>query len=110
MWKLALAVVVLASAAPQSPQQAGSCAPGDRRAAAIRFAREINTGEAAAYRLQRSYQQLEQLPIGTLPNDYTVQLSTDGVTYAFSIKDKTDACHGVVFSDQGGLIYTGVPI
>ena len=59
---------------------------------------------------QRSYLQLGDLPVGSAPTETTVQLSTDGETYAFSIKDNLDACHGAVFSDQAGVIYVGAPL
>src|SRR5262249_14280393 len=73
--------------------------------AAVQFARAINTAEAASFRGQRSYLQLGDLPIGAAPAETAVQLSTDGETYTFSIKDNQDACHGAVFSDQTGVIY-----
>lgn len=44
-----------------------------------------------------------------MSDDYKVQLTTDGASYSFSIKDTTDSCHGVVFSDQDGVIYAGAP-
>ena len=77
---------------------------------AAQFARAINTAEAASFRGQRSYLQLGDLPVGKAPNGMTVQLSTDGESYAFSIKDDEDACRGAVFSDQTGVIYGGTPI
>ena len=76
---------------------------------AIRHARLINTAEANRPK-STGYQPLAQLGIPALADDYRVQLTTDGTTYSFSIKDTTDACHGVVFSDQDGLIYTGGPL
>ena len=87
-----------------------ACGDQGRRTAAIKFAQAINNGEAAAFRGQRSYSQLTDLPVGSAPADMTVQLSTDGETYAFSIKDALDPCHGAVFSDQTGVVYAGAPI
>jgi hypothetical protein len=110
MFKLGLIVTVVAIGSTQPGIQTDNCAPPDRRSAAIRYAREINTAEAIAFRQQSRYQQLDQLPLSGLSAEYTLQLSTDGASYAFSIKDKLDACHGAVFSDQVGVIYTGVPI
>jgi hypothetical protein len=103
-----LAAALAGGGTVQTPRT--GCADPSRRAAAIEFARAINTAEAASFRGQRSYLQLGDLPVGTAPTGMTVQLSTDGETYAFSIKDDQDACHGAVFSDQAGVIYTGVPI
>jgi len=37
-------------------------------------------------------------------------LTTDGATYAFSLKDKRDACYYAIFSDQAGVIYEGSPL
>lgn len=110
MAKVALALALIGVGITQSAPRQANCAPGERRAAAIRYARDLNSAEAAAFFQLKSYYQLEQLPVKPLPEDYAVQLSTDGATYAFSIKDKADPCHGALFSDQDGVIYTGVPI
>lgn len=103
----ALALTVAGAGLQNAP---AGCADASRRAAAIQFARAINTAEAASFRGQRSYLQLGDLPVGAAPAESTVQLSTDGETYTFSIKDTTDPCHGAVFSDQAGVIYTAAPI
>lgn len=100
--------LTMSGAGLQNP--AGGCADASRRAAAIQFARAINTAEAASFRGQRSYLQLGDLPVGAAPTGTTVQLSTDGETYTFSVKDDQDACHGAVFSDQTGVIYVGAPV
>lgn len=110
MLKLAGALALIALGSIQTAAPPRNCAPAERRSNAIRYAREINTMEAAAFSQLRSYQSLEQLPAHGLPHDYEVQLTTDGPGYLFAIKDKTDACHGALFSDQSGVIYTGVPI
>jgi hypothetical protein len=109
MGALAFAAVTVASAVGIRAGQT-DCADVSRRSAAIALARTINTAEMAAYRGQRSYSQLGDLPVGQTPTRMTVQLSTDGETYAFSIKDDDDACHGAIFSDQTGVIYAGAPI
>jgi len=105
---LAFAAAIAGSAA--APTGQAGCADDSRRTDAVRLARAINTAEAAAFRGQRSYSQIGDLPVGETPNAMTVQLSTDGETYTFSIKDTTDACHGAVFSDQQGVIYSARPI
>jgi hypothetical protein len=99
-----------AGAGWQGPRPAAACADASRRAAAIQFARLINSYEAIAFSNQRSYAQLGDLPVGFAPKDMTVQLSTDGESYMFSIKDTADACKGALFSDQQGLIYVGTPL
>ncbi len=111
-WMGALAFAVVMAAASGAAMQAGQagCADQSRRADAIQYARLINSGEAAAFAGQRSYSQLTDLPVGALPAGMAAQLSTDGETYTFSVKDTTDACHGAVFSDQQGVIYTATPI
>lgn len=67
----------------------------------------INTAEAN--KRVKDYQSLAQLSIPPLPDDYKVQLTTDGATYSFSIRDTTLPATGV-FSDQDGVIYTGAPL
>jgi len=83
-----------------------------RRQQAIRVARQINTEESrAASAAGGVYQPLESLgaPI-TLPEGFALGLSSAGKSYAFSLKDKIDACHFVLFSDQDGLIYQAAPL
>jgi hypothetical protein len=91
-------------------QQPSNCAPPERRTMAIAVARQINTAEAAAHNQTGRYAALTDLSVPAAPDGLRVQLSADAATYTFSVKDTLDACHGAVFSDQAGLIYTGVPI
>jgi hypothetical protein len=91
-------------------QQPSNCAPPDRRATAIRLARQINTAEAAAHGQTGRYAAVAELPMPDAPDGFQIQLSTDAATYTFSIKDTQDACHAAAFSDQAGIIYTGIPI
>jgi len=109
-WIGALGFVAVVTAVGAAQAGKTGCADETRRADAVRLARAINTAEAASFRGQRSYLQLGDLPVGAIPGDMTVQLSTDGETYTFSIKDATDVCHGAVFSDQQGVIYVGAPL
>jgi hypothetical protein len=81
-----------------------------RRKTAITTARQINTAEAQAYAGGQKYMPLALLNTVTVPEGFDVQVSTDSQTYAFLIKDTTDQCQVVVFSDQKGLIYTGTPL
>jgi len=92
------------------PNPQAGCADPNRRSAAIVMARAINDAEAAAFRGQRSYKQIDGLPVGTPPPGTTLQLTTDGDTYAFSIKDTDDPCRAAIFSDQTGVIYAAAPI
>ena len=108
MMKYIFAAALVSIGISQPANQQTNCAPQERRMAAIRHARMINTAEAN--KQVKEYQPLSQLAIQPLSDDYKVQLTTDGASYSFSIKDTTDACHGVVFSDQGGVIYTGAPL
>ncbi len=108
-WVGAIVTAVALGGGAMQTAPAG-CGDSARRADAIRFARALNTAEAASFRGQRSYLQIGDLPVGPMPKGQTVQLSTDGETYAFSIKDDEDACHGAIFSDQTGVIYAGAPI
>ena len=41
---------------------------------------------------------------------FNVQLSTDGASYTFSVKDTLDACRFAYFSDQEGVIYAATPL
>jgi hypothetical protein len=108
--KLAFTLALIAMGSAPNSSQPENCAPRERRVAAIQLARRINTAQAAAFRGSREYAPLAQLPIHNIADDYAVQLFTDGTGYSFSIKDKVDACHGAVFSDDVGVIYTGAPI
>lgn len=110
MQKMAVSVALFALGTGQGAPAPTHCAPNQRRNNAVQYVKDVNAAEAAAFFNLKSYQQLEQLPIRPLPRDYTVQLSTDGETYALVVKDTTDACRGAVFSDQKGVIYTGLPI
>jgi hypothetical protein len=82
-----------------------------RRRAALRFARQLNTLENEAYNRDHRYRiagELSDLP--PTPDGFRAQLSSDGSTYAFSVKDTRDSCHFAYFSDQQGVIYTATPI
>ena len=81
-----------------------------RRKMAINTARQINTAEAQAYSTSQRYMPLSVLSAVTVPEGFDVQVSADGASYAFLIKDTTDSCQVAVFSDQRGLIYTGTPL
>jgi hypothetical protein len=89
----------------ENPEQRG------RRMAALEFARQLNTLEAAGKSQAQRYYAIEDLPgLPPLPKGFKAANATDGASYTFSIKDTLDACHFAFFSDQDGLIYTATPI
>jgi len=82
-----------------------------RRRAALEFARLINTTELRAHSQAQAYYALGDLhTIPAPPDGFKAQLSSDGTSYTFSLKDALDPCHFAFFSDQEGLIYTATPI
>jgi len=89
----------------ESPEQAA------RKRAALQLARQINTTEAQANTQGHTYYAVSDLPgLASEVNGFKVQLSTDGGTYTFSVKDTLDACRFAYFSDQEGVIYSGLPV
>jgi hypothetical protein len=119
--RIALATLcVLLAASSSSPQVPPRCLHGPderpdqraRREQALTLAQQINRAENGAptvaprYGQPRTFRPLDQL--GTLPPTpagFSLQFTTDGTTYAFSIKDTRDPCRYAVFSDQTLTIY-----
>jgi hypothetical protein len=120
MLKLAAALglalfVAFGDAATQEPGclHGPSEAPAQalRRQAAVGFARLVNTTELRAHQQAQTYYALSDLhTIPPAPEGFKAQLSTDGVSYTFSVKDTLDPCRFAFFSDQDGMIYTATPI
>jgi hypothetical protein len=81
-----------------------------RHRSAITVARQINTAEAQQSSTMKRYVPLLDLTGVTVPDGFEAQVSTDGTTYTFSVKDVQDACKFAVFSDQNGVIYTATPL
>ena len=82
-----------------------------RRRAALAFARLINTTENAAHGQAQAYYALGDLhTIPQPPEGFKAQLSSDGTSYTFSLKDTVDPCQFAFFSDQEGMIYSATPI
>jgi hypothetical protein len=108
------AVGAIAAAAQERPCLHGASETPEqlaRRRAAVNYARQVNTAEAALRRQSGSFGQLGALAnVVGVPDGFQVQLSTDGATYTFSVKDGTDACQFAFFSDQAGLIFAATPI
>jgi hypothetical protein len=102
----------------QQPQRV--CLHGDsesadqaaRRTQALVLVRHINTLQAQAQvGPSPAYFPLAQLKVvRETPQGFTVQLSTDGASYALSVKDTLDPCRFGYFSDQDGVIFAGQPI
>jgi hypothetical protein len=111
MLKYVLAVgLVGAISVSTGSQEAGCPAEPQRRQAAVRFAREVNTAQARFQAQNKRYGQLSDLSVGGEPDGFRAQLTTDGTMYGLSVKDTVDACHFALFSDQQGLIYTARPL
>jgi len=113
------AVAVGAGAAAQQPRQPANCLHGSseapdqaaRRRAALVLAKQVNTTEAQANRQGHTYYAISDLPgLASEVNGFKVQLSTDGGSYTFSVKDTLDPCGFAYFSDQDGVIYSAAPI
>ena len=113
----ALAALVAWGAAAQPPPAANclhgpseTSAEAARRRAALDLARQVNTTEAQAHQQGHTYYVLSDLPgLKSEINGFKVQLSTDGASYTFSVKDTLDACRFAYFSDQEGVIYSATP-
>jgi hypothetical protein len=79
-----------------------------RRLLALTATREVNTTQAVVAAKTGVFQPLLSLPLTqAVPPGFRLQLSNDGVTYAFSVKDTTDPCLFAYFSDQTGIILVG---
>jgi hypothetical protein len=112
------AVLQTGSAQPAVRAQPRSClhgtieAPADkvRREAALTLARAITDAETRGKAGGR-YQPLAVLnTLPAVPGGFRLQLTTDGSTYLFSLKDGLDVCGYAIFSDQHGFVYEGAPI
>lgn len=82
-----------------------------RRDAALQYAKQLTAFEAAGKSQAQRYYAIEDLPgLPKLPDGFKARMSTDGASYAFSVKDTLDPCRFALFSDQDGVIYTATPI
>jgi hypothetical protein len=98
------------SPAPCDPNAPLTEAQVARRRMAISAARQINTAEARTFSANKRYAPLSELTGVSIPAGFAAQVSTDGTSYTFSVKDQEDGCKLAVFSDQSGLIYTASPL
>jgi hypothetical protein len=79
-----------------------------RRQQALGFTRHINNLQADAFRQSRVYPSHSELRVTeSIPADFVVSLTSDGTSYAFSVKDALDPCRFGYFSDQTGAIHYG---
>lgn len=112
---LALGWSIVRPEAALQPQQA--CLHGDneapeqrvRRVRALALARQINTNQhGVALRNTNAFQPIARLELtAPIPEGFDLRLTTDGDTYAFSVRDTTDPCLFGFFSDQQGVIFQG---
>ena len=75
--------------------------------------RAINTAQARAFAVNRSYQtfrELTDLGLPPRPSGFATQLTVEASTYVLLLKDTADPCRYTLFSDQEGLIYVGSPL
>ena len=110
---ICLASVVVYGFVPAEQTPCGSALSEEqmtRRREQVTVARQINTAEAQAFSAGRKYLALPLLNGVVVPDGFDVQVSTDGESYTFSVKDTNDQCRAAVFSDQKGLIYTALPL
>jgi hypothetical protein len=125
MSRFAVALAAIVLAAPffegaRLPAQTPACLHGSsepaehrtRRLAALEFARRLNMMEAEGYLQAQRYYMLEDLQklLPAIPRGFKVQLSNDGASYAFSLKDTLDPCGFAYFSDQDGIVYSATPV
>lgn len=104
-------------AKPIAAQQQRACLHGEnetpeqraRRSQALALARQINTLEYnVAMRNTKMFQPVANLGLtASTPAGFEVHLTTDGTTYAFSLKDTVDPCLFGFFSDHKGTIFEG---
>ena len=99
--------VTTTQCAPNTPLSEAQTA---RRRSAIQAARQINTAEAQYSAKTKRYAPLLELTGVMIPQGFDAQVSTDGESYTFLVKDTEDPCKLAVFSDQKGLIYTAAPL
>jgi hypothetical protein len=87
----------------------------DRRMDAIALAEAIYRAERAGVvprprgrgEMYKPLAELRDLP--PTPNGFRLQFHTDGMSYAFVLKDLFDGCQFAIHSDQDGYVYEGSP-
>ena len=111
MLKYALAVGLVGVGGVSTGSQEPTCPTDAQRGqAAVRFARTVNTAQANFRAQNKRYGQIAELPVDAAPEGFRAQVTTDGTSYSFSVKDTVDACHFALFSDDQGVIYTARPL
>ena len=119
MFKLLIPFLLMLTAGV-APAAAQTCLHGAnetpaqkaRRDAAIQLATRINlaqmvtSGPRSSTNRYRPLHELTNIP--PTPQGFELQFHTDGNTYSFSVKDRTDPCRYVVFSDQDKNLYEAI--
>jgi hypothetical protein len=116
---IAVLVAVIAVTAARVPAQTKPCLHGasekaeqrTRRLAALEFAKKVNLLEGAGHFQAQRFFMIEDLPtLPPVPQGFTAQMSNDGGSYAFSLKDTLDPCAFAYFSDQDAIVYSATPV
>ena len=81
-----------------------------RRQAALRAVRYVNTAENMGVEKARRYVPLGQLPGVPAVDGFKLSLVNDNKGYMLAAKDTRDACGFAYFSDESGLVYEARPI
>jgi hypothetical protein len=115
----AIAALIAGAAPARTPAHTPACLHGPaeaaaqrtRRNGALEYAKVLNRLQAEGFLQAQRYFLLDTLPgLPPLPKGFAAQLSTDGATYAFSVKDTLDPCGFAYFSDQTGVVYSATPV
>ena len=99
-----------------------------RRSEAVAALRTLNTVQVTNYSTAKSFLNFAELVasaawanmnrsgrLSTAPGTdllpgFELHLTTDGIKYSISLKDKTDPCGFTLYTSDVGIIYTGYPI
>jgi hypothetical protein len=87
-----------------------SPASAERRRGALAFVRDVNTRQNQLHLQNQPYARIGNISLDRLPDGLGVQLTTDGTTYALTVRDTLDPCGFMFFADQKAVIYTATPI
>src|SRR5713226_699433 len=87
-YAIALVLVGISGLSVGSVQETGCPADAQRRQAAVRFSRMVNTAEARFQAQNKRYGQISDLTVGAEPEGFHAQLTTDGTAYTVSVKGR----------------------
>jgi hypothetical protein len=80
------------------------------RSTAQRFVDFQELVASAAWATMNPSGRLSSVPGTDLLPGFVLHLTTDGVKYSISLKDKTDPCGFTVYTNDLGVIFAGYPI